>query len=154
MFIKGVRSLMELVLVVLGLYMAAPGLVDLVDMAYTYTPEQPVQSIQSLVLLWVFIVLVVIVMVTKGIRVMAAGTVKGFKQSRFTEYVCFGLLFTGVSTLTMIHNDSLFWLVIGWQLSWIGVSFIRTKQKAERDSDAVNVQTDTDTKPSDTSAGS
>lgn len=153
MLVKGVRCLLELVLLVSGLYMAAPGVVDLVNMVNTHAPEQPAESIQSLALVWIIVVLLV-VLLAEGISVSGADMKKGFQHSRFTENTCLGLILTGVSALTMLHSESSFWLVMAWLLSWIVVSFIRTKILTERDSDAAGAQTEADTKPSDTPAGS
>lgn len=153
MLVKGVRCLLELVLLVSGLYMAAPGVIDVVNLVNSPGSTQPVDTIQILFLLWIIVVLVA-VLLAEGMKMMSAGTTKGFQHSRFTEHVCLGMVLTGVSTLTMLHDESLFWLVMGWQLSWIAVTFIRPKKKAECGSDAAVAQTEADTMPSDTPAGS
>lgn len=152
MIVKGIRSLLELLLLAWGLYMAAPGVVDLVNMVNS-RPVQPGESLQSLALLWVIVVLTV-VLLAEGIRIMGAGTTKGFQNSRFTETVCLGLIMTGISALTILHDESSFWLVIAWLMSWIGVSFIRTKQRTECDSDATVTQAKADTESNNTPAGS
>lgn len=151
--VKGIRSLLELLLLAWGLNMAAPGVVDLVNMVNSRTPVQPGESLQSLALLWVIVVLA-FVLLAEGIRVMGVGTIKGFQNSRFTETICLGLILTGISALTILHDESSFWLVIAWLMGWIGVSFIRTKQKTECDSDAAVTQAKADTDSSNTPAGS
>lgn len=153
MIVKEIRSLLELLLLAWGLYMAAPGVVDLVNMVNSRTPVQPGESLQSLALLWVIVVLTV-VLLAEGIRVMGACTTKGFQNSRFTETVCLGLIQTGISALTILHDESSFWLVVAWLMSWIGVSFIRTKQRTECDPDATVTQAKADTESNNTPAGS
>lgn len=154
LIVKGFRYVLELLLLALGIYMAAPGLVDAMELVQVGNLSDPAQAIQSLALVWLFTV-ASIVSIAAGLLILKNGKESIVQDSLHPlGNMLQGMMLTGCSALIMLHSETSFWFVMTWLLSWIAVGYIRPKKKTECDPDAAVTQAKADTESSNTPVGS